>query len=77
MQNFSDTPKEISPQELARMAGSPAGQQLLRMLQQQGGDSLRQAMTQAAAGDYDRAKQAIRALADDPNIKKLLEQMGG
>ena len=63
-------------QEAMRLAGTPAGQQLLNMLQQSNTPALQQAMQKAAAGDYQQAKQAMSALLQDPQIKKLLEQMG-
>lgn len=63
-------------QEAMRLAGTPAGQQLLNMLQQSNNPALQQAMQKAAAGDYQQAKQAMSALLQDPQIKKLLEQMG-
>lgn len=65
-----------SMQEILKMAQSPAGQQLIQMLQQSGGQELQQAMEKAAAGDYSQAKQAITSLLNDPEAKKLLEQLG-
>lgn len=76
MQNFSDLPKEYSTQELLKLAKSPTGQQLLNTLQQKGGDELRLAMSKAAEGDYTQAKQAISALMENPEVKKLLDQLG-
>ena len=63
-------------QEALRLAGTSTGQQLLALLQKNGGDSLRDAMDQAAAGNYDQAKSALTALLSDPEAKKLLEQLG-
>ena len=65
-----------SMQDIMRLAQSPAGQQLIRMLQQSGGQELKQAMDKAAAGDYSTAKETISALMNDPEAKKLLEQLG-
>lgn len=76
MQNQNNDPKDKSIQEAMRLAKSPAGQQLLQMLQQNGGDELRQAIAKASAGDYAQAKQTITALLDTPEAKKLLEQLG-
>ena len=59
-----------------RFAGTPAGQQLLNMLQQSNNPALQQAMQKAAEGDFQQAKQAMSALLQDPQIKKLLERMG-
>lgn len=63
-------------QEALRLAQSPAGQQLLALLQQKGGSGLQQAVERAAAGDYTQAKQALSALLNDPEAKKILEQLG-
>lgn len=63
-------------QEALRLAGTPAGQQLLALLQKNGGDDLKNAMDRAAAGDYTQAKQALSALMQDPEALKLLQQLG-
>lgn len=63
-------------QEALRLAGTPVGQQLLALLQKNGGDGLKAAMDQAAAGDYGRAKNALASLLADPEAKKLLDQLG-
>lgn len=72
MQNFNDPSMET----IMQLAKSPAGQQLISLLQQTGGEELRQAMAKASAGDYTQAKQAITALMNNPEAKKLLEQLG-
>lgn len=58
------------------LAQTPAGQQLIQLLQQNGGEDLQQAMDLAAAGDYSQAKQALSALMKDPQMKALLSQLG-
>lgn len=63
--------------EAMRMANSPAGQQLLQLLQQQNAQGLQNAMDSAAGGDYSGAKKMLAQLLNDPQAKKLLEQMGG
>lgn len=75
MQNTGDNGMPI--QEAMKLAQSPAGQQLIKLLQETGGQDLRSAMEKAAAGDYSQAKQAISALMNNPEAKKLLKQMGG
>lgn len=76
MQNQNINPNDLSIQEAMRLASSPAGKKLLQLLQQNGGDELRQAVSKASSGDYTQAKQAIHALLDNPEAKKLLEQLG-
>ena len=63
--------------QLGRIAASPGGRQLIKTLQQRGGQELRTAMAQAAQGDYSQAKQAVAALMEDPEVRALLEQLGG
>ena len=63
--------------EAMRMANSPAGQQLLQMLQKQNPAGLQNAMQSAASGDYDAARKVLSQLMTDPQAKKLLNQMGG
>lgn len=63
--------------EAMRLAKTPAGQQLLNILQQNSSEELRRAMEKAASGDMSQAKQAVSAMLKDPQVQKLLEQMGG
>lgn len=64
-------------QEALRLAKSPAGQQLLALLQNSGGPQLQQAAKHAASGDYTQAQQAISGLLENPEIQALLKQLGG
>ena len=63
-------------QEARRIAATPAGQELIRLLQKQGGNDLKQAMERAAAGDYSSAQKTLSALLNDPEAKKLLNKLG-
>ena len=74
MQNRSDNTNPM--QEAMKIAATPAGQQLMQYLRQSGGMELKQALSSAAAGNYDQAKQTINALLKDPEARKLLEQLG-
>lgn len=69
--------KDFSTEEALRLAKSPAGQQLLAMLRQADSGQLQQAIQQANDGNYTRAQQILQALLDDPQIKPLIEQLGG
>ncbi len=69
--------EDFSVQEALRLAKSPAGQQLLAMLQRSDSGQLKQAMDLAAAGDYTQAKDTLSSLLSSPEAKKLLEQLGG
>lgn len=69
-----------SPENLAqlqRMAQSPAGQQLIRLLQQNGGADFQNAMRQASLGNLDQAKSVLSSLLSAPEAQSLLRQLGG
>ena len=67
-------PKRI--QEAMRIASSPAGQELIRHLQQSNSDDLNHAFTQINSGDYAKAKQIISQLVNSSDLKKYLKQLG-
>ena len=76
MQSNSDFPGDFSIQDAMRLAQSDSGKQLFAILQQTDGGTLRSAMAQAEAGDYDKVKQTLSSLLSNPEIQSLLEQMG-
>ena len=72
----SNLPNNLSMQEILRLANSPAGKQLIAMMQQQGGNELQKAMAKAAAGDYTQVKQSIETMMSDPKAQQLLKELG-
>lgn len=70
-----EKPKDYS--ELLRRAQSPAGQKLLSLLQHSGGDQLESAMKKASQGDFSQAKEQLAVLLENPEAKKLLNELGG
>lgn len=64
-------------EEVMRLANSPAGQQLLAMLQRSDGDRVQQAADMAAAGDYAQAAKTLRSMLSSPEAQALLKQLGG
>ena len=71
-------PNQNFPMEQAMaFAASPAGRQLISLMQQKGGSDLNKAQALAAAGDMNKAKDALSKLLADPQIQSLLKQMGG
>lgn len=74
MQKNSDN---LSMEEALRLAKSEAGQQLFDALQQRNGNAMGRAMAQAAAGDYSQIKDTLSSLLASPEIKAMLEQLGG
>ena len=71
-----DQNSDYSMQELLRLARSPAGQQLLALLQQQNGPQLQNVIASASAGDYQKARTGLAALLDSPEAKAILQQFG-
>ena len=76
MDHLSNLPNQISMQEILRLASSPAGQQLIGLMKQQGGSEFQKAMSSAASGDYSQAKLAIERMMADPKAQQLLKELG-
>lgn len=60
---------------LLKLARSPAGQQLLSLLQSSGGSELQSAVSQASSGNYDQAKNTLSSLLSTPEAQALLKQL--
>ncbi len=74
MDQFSD---KKSVEQAARLASTPAGQQLYQMLRQQQGHDLENAIAKANAGDYSQLQQTVSALMASPEAQALIKQLGG
>lgn len=68
---------QFSTEDMAALASSPAGQQLMSLLRQSGGDQLQNAASRAAAGDITGARELLSPLLNDPRIRNLLKDLGG
>ena len=62
-------------QQLKKLAQSPAGQQLIQFVQQQGGNEVEAAVQKAASGDYREAKEMLGRFLEQPEFKKLITQL--
>ena len=69
--------EDFSMGDAMRLAQSDAGKQLFAALQQKDSHTLQQAMRQAAAGDFAQVKQTMSDLLRDPQIRELLNRLGG
>jgi hypothetical protein len=67
--------QNFSMQDAVRLAGTDAGQQLLRHLQQTQGDALQKAAAMAAAGDCRRAGASLAPLLESPEVRAMLRQL--
>ena len=70
-------PKNFSAEDAMRLANTPAGQQLIAMLQKADTSVMRNAMEQATSGNFEQAKQALEPLLASSEVQKLLRQLGG
>ena len=68
---------DFSMEEAMAFANSPAGKQLLAMLQNTNNQSMQNAMDALAEGNMDKAKDALRQASSDPKIQKIMKQFGG
>lgn len=68
---------EFSMADAMRLAQNPAASQLFTRLQAQNGAAFQQAMSQAAAGDYEQVRKTLSVLLQDPQTQALLRQLGG
>lgn len=69
--------ENFSMQDALRLAETPAGQQLLALLQQTDSSALQLALEQAEAGNYANAQKALTDLMKNKEVRSLLKQLGG
>lgn len=67
----------FSVADIMRLANSPAGQQLLAILQQQDSGTLKKAADQAKDGNYAGVQSTLASLLSDPEAARLLAQLRG
>ena len=77
MAKQADFPGGFSMEQAMSFAVSPAGQQLIRMIQQKSGTDFTKAQEYAAAGNMEGAKAELASLLTDPKILAILKQFGG
>lgn len=68
--------ENFSIQDAMRLAETPAGKELISILQSSGGDSMDKAKKAAAQGDYNLVKENLADLMKSPKIQSLLREMG-
>ena len=77
MDKNSANGQNFSIEQAMAFAATPAGQQLIRILQQKGGTDLSKASSLATGGDMAGARHALAGLLSDPQVQKLLKDLGG
>ena len=68
--------QDFSIKEAQRLAGTPEGQRLMALLQQNDSGQLQKAMAQANAGNYKEAGNLLQAMLTSPEAQALLRQLG-
>ena len=74
---MEENSNNFSMQDMMRLAGTPAGQQLLNHLQKKNSKQLQMAIAHAVSGNMDQAKSLLTEIIDDPESQKLIRQLGG
>lgn len=69
--------QNFSMEQALAFASSPAGRQLIAMLQSNDNVDLSKAQAYAASGNMEQAKASLSGLLNDPKIQALLKQFGG
>ena len=74
---MEENSNNFSMQDMMRLAGTPAGQQLLNHLQKKNAKQLQMAIAHAVSGNMEQAKAILSELIGDPESQKLIRQLGG
>lgn len=74
MKGFSEN---FSVQDAMARIQSPAGQQLLALLQSSNDEGLKKAIALAAKGETEGALASLQSIAGSDQVQALLRQMGG
>ena len=67
----------FSMDDVMLLMRTPTGQQLVKLLQNSDDPALQKARKLSANGDMAAAKEALKEMAANEEIKKLLSQLGG
>lgn len=67
---------DFSIDEAKRLAGTPEGKKLMRLLQQKDNGQLQKAMEAASAGNYKEAGAMLQSLLSSPEAQQLMQQLG-
>ncbi len=65
--------QNFSMEDAMELARSPAGRQLFGLLQTKNPD----AISEATSGNYEKLQKDLNNLLSDPEIRRLLKQLGG
>lgn len=74
---MNDYKNDPNIMEAMKLAQSGDGKALLRLLQENSGQSLQNAMAQAQQGNYEALQKALASALQDPQAQTLLNRLGG
>ena len=77
MANNANPNEQFSMEQAMAFAGTPAGRQLIAIIQSKGNSDLQKAKSLAESGNMKDAAKAMSSLLSDPEVRKLLKQFGG
>ena len=77
MAKNANSNQPFSMEQAMAFAGTPAGRQLIALLQHKGGTDVQKAKSLAEAGNMEDAAKALSSLLSDPAIQELLKKFGG
>ncbi len=69
-------PSQFSMEDAMRLAGTPAGKQLLNLLRSSRDVDMNAARKAVEAGDIEQAKKSLSSLLQSPDVQSLLREMG-
>lgn len=68
-------PDQNAIEQAMKLAASPAGKQLLAMLQSSNSETVQKAQQQAAQGDFTQAKNTLADILRSPEVQKIIQEM--
>lgn len=68
---------EKALQQAKSMANSPAGKELLQLMNGMDPEALKKIMQQASAGDFSQMASSLSPFLNSQKVQELLRQMGG
>lgn len=66
---------QFSMEDAIRLAGTPAGKQLVNLLKSSTDGNMDAARKAVEAGDLEQAKKSLSGLLQSPDIQKLLKEL--
>lgn len=66
---------QFSMEDALKLASTPAGRELIALLQSAGGQDVEKAKQAAQKGDYTQAKNSLAEIMKSPKVQQLLREM--